>query len=333
MSLIAGLNMPSKIEISHKTIIFSVFFMLTLYFLFQIKNIIFLVYASFILMSAFNPVTGFLEKLRIPRVISVILFYILLILLLIFIGSAFLPPVITQTAHLAEKMPEYIGTVLPMVKLDMQVISQQIAPLGENLVKVTIGIFSNVITIFTIFVVSFYFLIERQHLEEHLSNLIGKNTAGKYMTITGKVEDKLGAWVRGQLTLVLTIGLATFVGLTALGMPFALSLSLFAAIMEIVPIVGPIISAIPAILIAFTISPVMAVAALVVYFIIQQTEANLIVPVVMKRAVGLPPIVSIVALLVGAQLDGIIGALLAVPLVLTVETIISEYVKLKDSGV
>jgi predicted PurR-regulated permease PerM len=249
---------------------------------------------------------------------------------LAFLGSTVLPPLITQSIHLGDKLPEYLSTVLPMVKIDVQMITSQVGPLGENILKVTLGLFSNIITIFTIFVISFYFLLERQYLEEHLSSFFGKDQATITIKIMEKVEEKLGAWVRGQLLLGLTIWLFTFIGLLLLGIPYVLSLSIFAGIMEIVPIIGPIISAIPALLVALTYSPVLALGTLALFFAIQQVEAHLIVPMVMKRAVGLPPVISIIALMVGAKLGGIMGALLSVPVILTLTTTLTEYLHHKE---
>lgn len=322
--------MPQKIEISHKTIIFTVLFLILLWLVVEIREIIFLIFVSFILMSAFKPVIEMFEKMNISRVLSVIVIYLILLASLAFMGSSVLPSLITQTIHLGNKLPEYLSTVLPVVKIDAQMITSQVGPLGENILKVTIGLFSNIITIFTIFVVSFYFLLERQYLAEHLSSFFGKEQAAITIRIMEKVEEKLGAWVRGQLLLGLTIWLFTFVGLSLMGIPYVLSLSIFAGIMEIVPIIGPIISAVPAILVALTISPVLALGTVALFFAVQQVEAHLVVPMVMKRAVGLPPVVSIIALLVGAKLGGIMGALLSVPVLLTLTTVLTEYLHSKE---
>ena len=145
------------------------------------------------------------------------------------------------------------------------------------------------------------------------------------------VEDRLGAWVRGQATLGLTIGIMTAIGLSLLGLPYVLPLSIFAGLLEAVPNIGPIVSAIPAILIALTISPLMGLVTALLYFIIQQAENHLIVPFVMRKVVGLPPLVTMIALLIGGKLAGIPGALLGVPIVVTMQTIISEYYKLKTA--
>ncbi len=323
--------MTSKVEISHKTIVFTVLFLILLWLLLQIREIIFLVYIAFILMSAFKPLADFLEKIHIPRVFSVLAIYILVITTLGFAGSSVIPLLVSQSIHLAERMPQYVGSVLPFIKIDEQIITQQIAPIGQNLVKVTIGLFSNVITLFSIIVISFYLLIERQRLEKQLASFMGEEGAKKMMLIIVKIEERLGAWVRGQLTMGITIGVATFIGLSILNLPYALALAILAGILEIIPIIGPIISAIPAIFVALTISPFVTVMTVITYFLIQQVEAHLVVPMVMQKAVGLHPLVTIIALMIGANLSGIGGALLAVPIVVTAESILSEYLKLKEA--
>ncbi|PIP32443.1 hypothetical protein COY59_02380 [Candidatus Gottesmanbacteria bacterium CG_4_10_14_0_8_um_filter_37_24] len=323
-------NIPSRVEISHRTIIFTVLFLIGLWLLLQIKEIIYLVFVAFILMSAFKPLVEKLEHFRVPRAMAIFMIYILIVGSLGYVGSSVIPPLISQSIRLGESIPGYIKTVLPLYTLDSQTITQQLTPLGQNIFKVTIGLFSNIVSFFTILVISFYLLIERKHLEFFLGGFMGLEGSKRLLLILHKVEERLGAWVRGQLTLAFVIGFATFIGLTLLDIPYVLPLSISAGILEIVPTIGPIISAIPAILVALTISPIFALIVAALYFLIQQAENHLIVPFVMKTVVGLPPLVTIIALLIGAKLSGIEGALLAVPVVVTVETIIAEYSKLKS---
>lgn len=317
--------MPTKIEISYKTIIFAVLFLIALWLLLEIKDILFLVFVSFILMSALRPLVEGLIRRRIPKTLSVIIVYFIFIIVIGFIGSAIIPPLVTQSAHLSESLPEYLSTVVPFVKVDQQTIVGQIAPIGQNLLKVTLGIFGDVITLVTIFVISFYLIIERKNLDIHLSGLMGEIAARRLLIVIRKIEERLGAWVRGEMALMITIGCATFIGLTILGLPYVLPLAIIAGILEIVPTIGPIISAIPAVIIALTVSPIYALITVAVYFVIQQLENQLVVPFVMKKVVGVPPLVTLLSLLIGAKLAGITGAILAIPIVVTIETIISEY--------
>lgn len=322
--------MPKKIEISHKTIIFTVLFLLSLWFLYQIREIIFLVFVAFILMSAFKPWADFFERYRIPRLVSVIVIYIAIIATIAYGASTILPDLVSQSIHLGESLPKYLSSVAPFLKIDQQFITQQVAPFGENVLKLTIGVFTNIITLFSLIIISFYLLIERKNFLSHLSNITEESKARKWIEIIAVIEERLGSWVRGQMLLAITIGIATYIGLSIIGIPYALSLAILAGILEIVPIIGPIISAIPAILIALTGSSFLAVITVATYFIIQQAESHIIVPLVMKTTVGLPPLVTIISLMIGAKVGGIGGALLAIPVVVTGATFLSEYIKLRE---
>lgn len=317
--------MVSKVEISHKTIIFTVVFLLSLWVLFQVRETILWIFVSFILMAALKPSTDSLEKAGMLRIIAAILHYLLIVFFIVFAVSSVIPPLVSQTVHLAESLPTYLHTLLPAIVIDAQVITQQLTPISSNLLSVTIGIFSNLIAVFTVFVISFYLLMERKNLHQQLAVFVGEKASMRLTAVITKIEERLGAWVRGQLTLAFIIGLATFVVLSFLGLPFVLPLSIIAGVLEIVPVIGPIISAIPAIIIALTISPVLAIATTLFYFLIQQIEANAIVPYVMKRAVGLPPLVTILAIMIGAKLAGITGALLAIPIFVVIQTVLEEY--------
>jgi predicted PurR-regulated permease PerM len=193
-----------------------------------------------------------------------------------------------------------------------------------------VGIFSNIVSVFTIFVITFYLLMERKNLDSLLLYLFGEQKALNAINIINKVEERLGAWVRGQLTLILIIGTMTYVGLTLLGVPYALPLAIFAGILEVIPNIGPIVSAIPAIIVAISVSPWHIVFVIILYFVVQQLENQLIVPIVIRKSVGLPPLITIVSLLIGFRLAGVIGGILAIPIVVTIETVVSQYLLLRS---
>ena len=198
--------MPNKIEISHKTVIFTVVFLLSLWLLYQVREIIFLVFIALILMSACKPLMDYLDKLHIPRILSAIVVYILLIAFIGFSVSVILPPLVSQTIRFGDSLPIYLTNITSFVKIDTQTIVSQVAPLGENLIKFTVNLFSNIIAFFTVIIISFYLLIERENLEPFLSGLIGGKAAKNLAQIFRKVEYRLGAWVRGQVALGLVIG-------------------------------------------------------------------------------------------------------------------------------
>lgn len=320
---------PSKVEISHKTILFTIITLLILWFIYQVLDILIFIFVAFILMSAFKPIVDFFESKGLPRIAGALTIYLLFLSVLVLLVTIFLPPVVSQSAHFVDTLPVFLRTALPFVNIDTQTITAQIGIIGQNVFKVTIDIFSNIISIVMIIVVSFYLLLERKHVSIYLKDLFGPAIGEKFLTGMEKIEERLGAWVRGQVMLGLIIGVLTFMVLIALGLPYPLTLAIFAGLLEVIPIIGPIISMIPAILIAVTISPLMAGITLASYLVIQQLEAHIVVPVMMKKVAGLPPIVTIIALMMGAKLGGIVGALLAIPLLLSILTGVSEYLKFK----
>ena len=185
--------------------------------------------------------------------------------------------------------------------------------------------FSNILTVFTIAVFTFYFLLERNNLRKFLDIFVGDDLGDRLVIVVKDIEERLGAWVRGQLLLALIIGLASYLGLFILGISYVLPLALIAGILEMVPIIGPIISAIPAIIVALTVSPGLALAVAALYIIIQQLENNLIVPTVMHKVLGMPPLAILLALMVGGRLGGVVGIILAVPVLLVIQTVVGEF--------
>lgn len=321
--------MVNKIEISNKTIISFIAIILAIWLVYQIRDIIFLVFVSFIIVSALKPWVEYLGKYRIPKIISALAVYIIFLGFIGFAGSSIIPPLVTQSVKLGEILPKYITHDIPFLKIDPQTIIQQIAPLSQNVLNITLGLFSDIIAVITVLIVSIYLILEDEWLDRYITFLVGKDHSRKLITTKSKVEERLGGWLRGQLTLMVTIGLFSFIGLSILGIPYVLPLAIIAGIMEIIPTIGPIISAVPAILIGLTISPFFALSVVLIYFIIHQLENQLIYPVVMKKMVGVPPLITLISLMVGANLAGITGAVLAIPIVVTVETVIDEYYRKK----
>lgn len=318
------MNGTRKIDISHKTIFFIAAFLALIWALFLIKEVIILIFIAVIFMSALSPIVTRLEKFRIPKSLSIALIYVVIIALISLTVSFVVTPLIDETSNLLTNLPKYLSSVIPETGLiDATVIQREFGNFSRNALEVSLAIFNNILAFISIAVLTFYLLLERENLDKLIAQFfIGKDERIK--RTTKKIEEKLGAWVRGQISLTLIIGTTSYIGLTFLGVPYALPLAILAGILEIVPVIGPIISAIPAIMIAFLISPVTAGLVAVMYFIIQQLENHLIVPQVMKKAVGLNPLVVILAVAIGGKLLGIAGALLAVPITVVLQIITED---------
>lgn len=323
--------MVSKIEISHKTIIFTLVLLASIWLVLQIRDILFLVFIAFIIMSTLRPIVDWMAKRKIPRFLSALLVYILVFGIIGFSIAGTIPSLIAQTTGFTQDLPNVISRVLPYWNIDLNSFSQQLAPIGENLVKVTIGIFSNIISVLMVLVFSFYFLLERKNADAIVAGFVGDEKAASFTAMVQRIEGRLGSWMMAQLFLMLCVGLFSYIGLVLLGVKFALPLAIIAGLLEIVPNIGPIVSAIPAMLIALSISPVMALSVGVLYLVIHQLENNLIVPLVMKKSVGLSPIVTIFSLLVGGKLAGVTGAVLAIPILLILQELLIALTGGKDT--
>jgi len=172
-----------------------------------------------------------------------------------------------------------------------------------------------ILTIITVFIVSLYLLLYNDSFKKHFSRLFHERNQAKVLNTLNLVNDKLGAWLQGQILLSLSIGALTWIALMLLGIPFALPLALLASILELVPTLGPMLSAIPAVIVSLTISPTMALVIIATYILIQLLENQLLVPKIMQRAVGLNPVIVILSVSVGATLLGMVGAFLAIPFI------------------
>lgn len=318
--------MPKKIEISHRTIIFTVFFLIFLWLLYQIRQILIALFISVILMAALNPAVDRLARFRVPRFLAILLIYISIVGIFILSIAGVVPPLVDQTSTLISRLPEYTQS-LGLSIIDQKIITEQISQLGSipaNIVKLSVSIFSNLFTALVILVITFYLLTERRNLNKYLTILFGGDGEKKAEKFINEMEKKLGGWVRAELILMIIVGFLSYIGLRLLGIEFALPLAILAGVLEIIPNIGPVVSAIPAFFAGFIISPLTGLAVAALYFLIQQLENTFIVPKVMEKEVGVNPIVTILALTIGFKLAGVMGAVLAIPVVLLIRIVASE---------
>ncbi len=323
--------MIQKIDISHRTVIFIALFILSLLIIYLIRDLLLILFVAVILMSALSPSVSFFAKLKVPKAIGIAIAYIIIIAAASGLLAIVLPPLLEETSRLFSTLPPLLDQLLSNAAIDRSLLQSQLSTLSKNVFSITLSIFDNLLTIIFLLVFTFYLTLERENLESRLASLfIGRQERVKRLIV--QIEEKLGGWLRGQLFLSLIIGILSYIGLIILGIPYALPLAVVAGVLEVVPVIGPIISAIPSILIALTISPILSLGVAAMYFIIQQLENHLIVPQVMKKAVGLNPLVVILAIAVGSRLLGIGGALLAVPIVVVLQIIVSEIIEERKSA-
>lgn len=319
---------PKKIEISHKTVIFTVVFLLLLWFLYFIRDLILQLFLALLIMAILNPFVSRLSDYKIPRAVSVLLSYVLFIAVVVAAIAGVAPPLIEQSTSFVNNLPKYLASLGVTAYLGEQAISNFVSQLGSvpgQVARFTVSLFSNVLSVITVLLFAFYMLLAREKLDDQLSYLFGDARKKKIGSLIDRLEEQLGGWARGQLTLMILVGVSTYVGLRLLGIPFSLPLAILAGLLEIVPYIGPIISAIPAVIIGFGISPLIGVAVSALAFLVQQVENYVFVPKVMEKSVGVNPIITLLALTIGFRIAGVVGIIISVPVVITIRVLSKEY--------
>ena len=321
--------MPKKIEISHRTIIFVFVFIFALWFLYFIRDIILQLFVAVFIMTVLNPFVRTLTRFKIPRTLAVFVIYLFIIALFSLLIAGIIPPLVEQSTSFANSLPKYLSTLGISPYISEQITGQIISSIGSlpgQIIKVGVSIFSNVISVLAVLVFSLYLLLSREKLEDQLGFLFGDEKKMKIGRVIDRLEMRLGGWARGELALMIIVGSANYIGLSLMGIPFALPLAILAGLLEIIPNIGPITAAIPGIIIGLSISPVTGLAVGALALLIQQLENYVLVPKIMEKSVGVSPLITLLALAIGFRIAGVVGALLAIPATITLQVLASEYI-------
>lgn len=328
-------------EISLNSIIRLLAVLLVLWLLFLIRDILAIVFLALIIAAALSPVIDKMAKRGIPRAFTIIVSYLLIIGLFAGIIYFVLPPVIGQIRQMAEQLPGYFSHFTNFIEQlrqfgvqahlidgsqqNLTALSDFLNQFTSQIFNTTRGFIGGFVALLTIMVLTLYLLLDEGGIKKFITALVPLKQKTQIVNIANKVGMGLGAWLRGQIVLAIIVGVVVYIGLYFLNVPYALTLALLAGVLEIIPIIGPIISAIPAILIALTISPTAALIVTGFYILVQELENKLLVPKVMQRSVGLHPVTIIIVLLIGAKLMGILGILLAVPITTVFYIVLREW--------
>src|SRR3989344_7167578 len=320
--------MPKKVEISHKTIIFTVLFLLSLWLLFLIKDIIFLIFIALMVSIVLNPVVGRLNSLKIPRALAVLLVYILVATFLSFSVGAIVSPLVEQTSNFAVNFPAYLSRLnIPDTIVDQvtKEVTSQIANISSQILKIGVSVFSNILSVFAVLVFALYFSTARYKLESQFAAFLTREQIDKLDKFLLKLEQRLVGWTRGQIVLMLAVGFVSYLGFKLLGLPYAVPLAVLAGLFEAVPNLGPVLAAVPAVIVGFAISPVKGLAVFSLAILVQQLENYLLVPKVMEKSAGVSPVITLTSLLIGFRIAGVVGAVVAVPVVIVLQIVLKEY--------
>ena len=302
--------------------------------------VLILVFVAVILGAGLQPIVSWLRgKIHIGRGAAILLVYGLFLVTVVGLAFVVFPVAIQQLGNVIAAGPRFFDdarawaatlqppvverAVTSVIEVAARTVpSGEIAPEGEAVLEVGVTVVGAVMSVLTLLTVVYFWLTERARIQRYVLAFVPRHRRARGRDIWNQAEARLGRWVRAQLILMATLGVGTGVAYTLLGVPAPLLLALWSALAEGIPIVGPLLGAIPAVLFAATVSPQLALVVAGVYFFLQLIEGNILVPIVMRNTVGISPFLVILSVLAGAAAGGFIGALLAVPIAATAEILL-----------
>lgn len=326
-----------KIDIETTAILKVALVLLFLWLVVLLKDIIVIFIFAFILQAALETIVRRLEKKKVPRPLAIFLVFSGLIGALVFFIQLIIPPLAGQVKslvfnwpYLIERISNYLSGIGINLNLEdlKNIFGANFATAGASgVLSTALGVFSGILGLISVLVLSLYLLIQKNSLENFISLYVPLRHKDKVIRIYQKITQKMSHWIRGQAFLSLIIGVVDYIGLSIIGVNYALILAIVAAFTETLPVIGPVFAGGLAALVALSDSPTKALWVILFYIVVQQFENHVLVPQVMKKALGLSPVVIIITLLVGAKLMGIWGILLAVPVGSAISVVFQEVVK------
>lgn len=330
------------ISITSETLFRSLVIILGLVALYLIRDVIVVLILSVVIASAVTPSANYLQKKGLPRTVGVFLIYFVALLILVSILYFIISPLSNELDNLALIFPVYLDKVssvfqqirdaspqyeqlLNNIQVQLDKISQDLAHMSSNIFGAATKLFGGVVSAIFVIVISFYLSAQEHGISLFLRSVTPKKHQAYILNLWARSQHKLGRWLQVQFLASIIVGVLIFIGLAIFGIKHKFLLALIAAVLEIIPIVGPILAAVPAIILGLLKSPVVAMWTIIVYAVVQQLENHVIIPNIVRRAVGLNPAIVIIALLIGNELAGIPGIILAVPVSVIAMELIQDF--------
>ena len=331
-----------SVHITSGSIITVLLFLALAALLWFLKDLVLILITAIVIASAMEPAVNFLTRRRIHRVLSVILVYLCVFGAFLSVLFIFIPPLLGDAADFLSRLPQTLSAInisdathglLPWGNVGDQISSADLLRnISKTLSDTTGGVFTTLSAFFggltsfvLIIVFSFSFSVQETGVDDFLRVVTPVKEQAYVLSLWKRSQEKIGKWMQGQMILGIIVGILLYLGLVILGIPNALMLAVIAGLFELIPVFGQILAAIPALMIGFSdggVTALLLVAGL--YLVVQQFEAHLIYPVVVKKVVGVPPLLVIIALIVGAKLAGFLGILLSVPIAAAIQEFVSD---------
>lgn len=305
------------------------------------RDVLLLVFLAVLLGAALEPLVALIRgRTGIGRGLSILIVYAVFLTAVVGIAVFIVPAAVVQLGSALSRVPAFLEQVrASAAQLRPEPLAEGISslidtikapfepgppPSSDAIIDASVAVGHIGAALITLLALVFFWLTERSRLQRYALAFLPMQRRAGIRDAWNQVESRLGLWVRGQLILMGTIGVATGIAYSVIGLPAALLLALIAAITEAIPIVGPIIGVIPALLVATTLGPDAVILTLGVYFFLHLIEGNVLVPMVMRNTVGLSPFLVLVSLLLGGTIGGILGAVVAVPIVAGITVILER---------
>ncbi len=312
--------MSQVIDVSSNIIFRVLGIVLGLWFLYVIRDVIWLFLIAIIITAALNPMIKNTQAfLRSPRAVAVSVVYIIFFLLLGVLISFIVPTISAQFEEIGTEVPKLLAQFLPKHLSPIEDptfsnVSQQFIGLLGNPFSTTVGLLSGLISIFAVISMSFYMSLQEDGLKNALLLIVPSQHQKYIATLIDRIQENFGRWMAGQLVTMIFVGVLYYIALRLLGVPYASVLAVIGGLLEIVPYFGPIMAGVPAVIFGFMQDPMIGLFVFVAYWGINLIENYFLIPKIMNKAIGLHPVLVILALLIGGQIAGIVGIFLAVPL-------------------
>ncbi|MDP1538778.1 MAG: AI-2E family transporter [bacterium] len=313
---------------------------LIIYLFFSIRSILILIIFALIISVLFNPAIDFLQRRRIPRVLAAGLIYVLIFGVLgssIYLISLSFIPEIRQFAELFSQYFEKIASPLKGLGVEafesfevfVEASEKWLIGASANIFAALASVFGGLFSAFTVFSLAFFFSLEEKWMEKAIRLLFHKKHEDSALSVWNKSQQKISGWFGARVLCSVFVGLATFLALKLFKIDYAFSLGLFAGITNIIPILGPLFAGAIITILVFLEDWLKAVFVLGAFILIQQIEGNILNPILSKKFIGLPPVLVLISLIIGAKLWGLLGAILAIPLAGILFEFIRDFLKRK----
>jgi predicted PurR-regulated permease PerM len=321
-------------------------------FLGEIADILLIFFVSLLFAAALDPSVDALEKRGIPKAVSVIGIFILVLAFLVFFVSKLIPLIALQLIELARNLNTIVNSgaagnypfsgqiqplldnffqeidkdlVIDQLKSGLDSIGQQLQSLAGNTFGVIKNLFNGIFNFVLILIFTFFLTVDERSVDDFFVSLFPSKHGAYIVDKLELIKHRVGYWLRGQVALMCAMFLVSFILFSILGVKYALTLAMLAGLMEIVPVVGPIIAGIPALLVAFNQSATLSLIVLVALIVLQQIENNVLVPMIMRKAVGLSPIIVMLSMMIGFKTLGVLGAIIAIPVSTCISIFVFDY--------